>query len=292
MINLAKKGALVTQVDNHDLALLVQAALEFEVSLTPKPGLVDRLTNGSHTDMNYDLFIASAQALTPYFTQMAVAGSSLPIGDELRTVIAVIGRRAETAMYAVTNGVNTHKGAIWALGILVTIAAYIEKHQLASEQIFSLSAALVSKIDLNAPQLDYTHGALVTQKYGINGAYTQARNGFKDVQAAIKFRQSLTTGSCEHRALRTLLFLMSTLDDTCVLFRSDLETLKAMQRLAMNANTPDMDELKLAQLTAFCGQKKISPGGSADLLAATYFIMQWSEQRSVCPDNKSVTTGA
>lgn len=116
MINDERKA--VTQ----QLAALVEEALIAEVTLSPKPGLVDALDAGAHSDMDYALFLKSAKTLTP-FEEMAQIAWHHAIDQELRERIAEIGRKAEKAMLIATNGINTHKGAIWAMGLLISVIA-------------------------------------------------------------------------------------------------------------------------------------------------------------------------
>ncbi|MBT1056018.1 triphosphoribosyl-dephospho-CoA synthase, partial [Enterococcus faecium] len=113
MINDERKKAVTQQ-----LAALVEEALIAEVTLSPKPGLVDALDAGAHSDMDYALFLKSAKTLTPFFEEMAQIAWHHAIDQELRERIAEIGRKAEKAMLIATNGINTHKGAIWAMGLL------------------------------------------------------------------------------------------------------------------------------------------------------------------------------
>ena len=115
-------GRPATELSEH-LADLVVAALIDEVTLTPKPGLVDIRSRGAHRDLSWDLMCHSAWALHPTFRAMAVAGQSIANPQQLRESIGRIGRDGEAAMLHATGGVNTHRGAIWALGLLVTAAA-------------------------------------------------------------------------------------------------------------------------------------------------------------------------
>ncbi len=103
------------------IAYSVEKALIAEVELSPKPGLVDAHSTGAHHDMDLSLFLRSAKPLTPFFKQMAIVSWNHPIDQELREKIAEIGRQAEKAMLKATNGVNTHKGAIWVMGLLSSV---------------------------------------------------------------------------------------------------------------------------------------------------------------------------
>ena len=108
------------------LSELAWQSLIAEAELTPKPGLVDGRGSGSHSDLSLDLMRRSADAIAPYFTQMALASGEAPIDTSLRAVVASIGREAEAAMLRATSGSNAHKGAIWVLGLLVCAASLTE----------------------------------------------------------------------------------------------------------------------------------------------------------------------
>src|SRR5580700_6492320 len=105
------------------LASLARQALIAEAELTPKPGLVDRRGSGAHTDLSLDLMRRSAKVLEPFFADMATAAEGRVPDRDLRAELAAIGRDAERAMYKATEGANSHKGAIWILGLLVAAAA-------------------------------------------------------------------------------------------------------------------------------------------------------------------------
>ena len=110
-------GLLATKPRQADVPALAEAALWQELELTPKPGLVDKLNNGAHRDMDHALFVRSIAAITPWFSRFAELGSAhadKPAGEQLR-LLRPMGLACEQAMYAATNGVNTHKGGIFAL---------------------------------------------------------------------------------------------------------------------------------------------------------------------------------
>src|SRR5271154_2013267 len=111
---------------NHALAALAEQALIAEAELTPKPGLVDRRGSGAHNDLSLNLMRLSATSLRPFFAAMGAISTGRDLDTSLRRDLAAIGRDAERKMYQVTGGVNTHKGAIWNLGLLVAAAARSE----------------------------------------------------------------------------------------------------------------------------------------------------------------------
>jgi triphosphoribosyl-dephospho-CoA synthetase len=100
------------------LGRLAARALRDEATLTPKPGLVDMRGGAPHDDMDVTTLLASADALTLPITSCAEAAASLPLGRDLRAEIGAIGRAGEQRMLGATGGVNTHRGALWVLGLL------------------------------------------------------------------------------------------------------------------------------------------------------------------------------
>ena len=261
------------------LADLAVDALIDEADLSPKPALVDRRGNGAHTDLHLGLMHASALSLWPAFKEMADAAIAFgEIGLPLREAVGRIGREGEQAMLATTGGVNTHRGAIWALGLLVTAAA-LDCSNTTAAAVTVRAARLALLDDRNAPR-PLSHGAQVAQRYGARGAREEAQLGFPAViqRALPQLRRSRAAGHGEQNArLDALLAIMTRLADTCVLYRAGEAGLRTMQQgaravldaggsasLAGRRRLHELDE-QLIALNA-------SPGGAADLLAACLFI--------------------
>ena len=270
---------------------VLQALLD-EVTLTPKPGLVDLRSRGAHTDLNWALMCHSACVLEPVFAAMADAGARSEDDDLLRQRIGAIGRDGEALMLAATGGVNTHRGAIWALGLLVTAAA-LEPDNCSAGQL-TLRAAKLALIEDRNVVAQQSHGAQVAQRYGAMGAKEQAQLGFPAVmqKGLPQLQCSRANASGEQNArLDALLAIMTTLADTCVLYRSGLEGLNAMQQgaqrvLDAGGSASLAGRRRLHELDQQLLQLNASPGGAADLLAACLFIDSLepalgSESRSV-----------
>uniref|UniRef100_UPI00197E4C21 triphosphoribosyl-dephospho-CoA synthase n=3 Tax=Metapseudomonas otitidis TaxID=319939 RepID=UPI00197E4C21 len=152
-------------------------ALINEADLTPKPGLVDRRGSGAHSDLHLGLMHASALSLWPCFRQMAEAAlQHREVGAPLREALGRIGREGEAAMLATTAGVNTHRGAIWALGLLV--AAWALEPDSRDARAIALRAARIALIDDPAAPAPRSHGAEVCRRYGVRGAREEAQLGF------------------------------------------------------------------------------------------------------------------
>ncbi|MCF7537913.1 triphosphoribosyl-dephospho-CoA synthase [Pseudomonas petrae] len=261
------------------LADLAVDALIDEADLSPKPALVDRRSSGAHTDLHLGLMHASALSLWPAFKQMADAAMAIgEINPLLRLTIGRLGREGEAAMMRTTNGVNTHRGAIWALGLLVTAAA-LDRRDLFPEGVSRRAGQLALIEDRHQPS-NHSHGQAVAQKYGAKGAREQAQAGFPAVtQTGLpQLIRSRAAGHGEQNArLDALLAIMTTLSDTCVLYRAGEEGLHAMQHgaqrvLDAGGSATLSGRRALNQLDQQLLSLNASPGGAADLLAACLFI--------------------
>ena len=256
------------------LADLAVDALIDEADLSPKPALVDRRGNGAHTDLHLGLMHASALALWPAFKEMAEAALEIgEVGVPLREAIGRIGREGEQAMLVTTNGVNTHRGAIWALGLLVTAAALQPKS-------VALCAARLALLDDRYAPTPLSHGAQVAQRYGARGAREEAQLGFPSVlqRGLPQLHKSRANGHGEQNArLDALLAIMTELADTCVLYRAGEPGLHAMQAgaqavLDAGGSASLSGRRRLHELDQQLIALNASPGGAADLLAATLLL--------------------
>ncbi|MDG9884259.1 triphosphoribosyl-dephospho-CoA synthase [Pseudomonas sp. GD04058] len=264
----------------HWLADAAVDALIDEADLSPKPALVDRRGTGAHHDLHLGLMHASALALWPCFKEMAEAALALgEVGLPLREALGRIGREGERAMLATTGGVNTHRGAIWALGLLVAARALGEPGEDASA--VAARAGRIALIDDRfAPRQPDSHGLQVQRRYGARGAREQAQSGFPAVlgHGLPQLRASRSRGAGEQNArLDALLAIMATLDDTCVLWRAGPQGLHAMQQgaraiLDAGGSASLAGRRRLSELDASLLALNASPGGAADLLAACLFL--------------------
>jgi triphosphoribosyl-dephospho-CoA synthase len=261
----------------EQLARLARQVLVAEAELTPKPGLVDRRGSGSHTDLSLDRMRRSARTIAPYFAEMAFAAAVAPMDQALRATVAAIGREAEAAMLRTTAGSNAHKGAIWVLGLLVCAAS--QSADLNPEGIARNAGYLARLPDRARPQV-VSHGEFVRNRYGATGARGEACANFPHVIAngLPALRAARRAGRTEQDSrLIALLQIMSHLDDTCVLYRGGAEAQELVHRgstQVLDVGGPGTSEGNAALLDldlAFV-RRRISPGGSADLLAATLFL--------------------
>lgn len=268
----------------NQIGLLARDALVAEVMLSPKPGLVDQWNNGSHSDLTVELMVRSANCLAPYFAQMAAEGQRYHSDQTtdsllaLREKIGRIGRDAESQMMMVTNNVNTHRGAIWALGLLATSAGMLGEN--ATSNDLCVVAGRIACLPDQFVKQTWSKGLKATRQYQINGAREQAQNGFPAIldiafPALITSRQN---GDSEpHAQLNALVALMAELTDTCVLSRSGMKGLKLMQQgandiIRVGGVATESGFSKLIELNRDMVAINASPGGAADLLAATLFV--------------------
>ena len=269
------------------LARLAVTALIDEAQLTPKPALVDRRSSGAHRDLDLAAMLRSAHALEPTFAALARTARGRAPSAALRSELAQIGRAGEHAMLLATGGSNAHRGAIWIVGLLVAGAAIhsaqsdLEANTLNAHAapICSLAAQIACFPDRFAVAID-SNGERVRQRYRVGGARREAQDGFPHVvdiglPALVAARQR---GIDEDAArLDTLLAIMASLDDTCLLHRAGLPGLHAGRTgashvLALGGSSTTPGRAALAALEHTLLSLNASPGGAADLLAATLFI--------------------
>ncbi len=196
------------------------AALRMELDLTPKPGLIDATDSGAHRDMNYGTMVRSIDALRPYFIRLALLGyrAESPSAEEVIT----LGLEAEKSMFNATGGINTHKGALFSLGLMTVVACheYYTHNSITANGLRRGIAALAGQL----PYDENTHGSKVRREHGLKGALDMAREGYEDVFEIWRpfLHEHIPD---EYGPLRTLLKIMTTLDDTNVCHRRGTEGL-------------------------------------------------------------------
>lgn len=246
------------------VADLAERALRLELDTTPKPGLVDRRDNGAHKDMDYALMSKSISALRPYLTRLAVESAK----DIDPAKIKEIGIEAEKAMLKATGGVNTHKGALFCIGLSVAAASYLASTT-GSVEAYSFKE-LVSRAASEIPSARGTHGAEAKRSFKAVGALENARAAYPELFADwLPYYRSLE--SDPFRCHKTLLHIMTTLDDTNILHRRGAEGLAHAEAEAARL-LEDFSESGLSSLNKDFIRENISPGGSADMLSLTIFI--------------------
>lgn len=246
------------------VADLAERALRLELDTTPKPGLVDRRDNGAHKDMDYALMSKSISALRPYLTRLAVESAK----DIDPAKIKEIGIEAEKAMLKATGGVNTHKGALFCIGLSVAAASCLACSTGAVEA-YSFKE-LVSRAASEIPSARGTHGAEAKRSFKAVGALENARAAYPELFTDwLPYYRSLEGDP--FRCHKTLLHIMTTLDDTNILHRRGAEGLAHAEAEAARL-LEDFSESGLSSLNKDFIRENISPGGSADMLSLTIFI--------------------
>lgn len=246
------------------VADLAERALRMELDTTPKPGLVDRRDNGAHKDMDYALMSKSISALRPYLTRLAVESAK----DIDPAKIKEIGIEAEKAMLKATGGVNTHKGALFCIGLSVAAASNLASAT-GSVQVYSFKE-LVSRAASEIPSARGTHGAEAKRSFKAVGALENARAAYPELFTDwLPYYRSLEGDP--FRCHKTLLHIMTTLDDTNILHRRGAEGLAHAEAEAARL-LEDFSESGLSSLNKDFIRENISPGGSADMLSLTIFI--------------------
>ncbi len=242
---------------------LAERALRIELDTTPKPGLVDREDNGAHKDMDYALMFRSISALRPYLTRLAVESAD-GVGPEM---IKETGIEAEKAMLKATGGVNSHKGALFCIGLSVAVASHLACAEGAVRE-YSFKG-LVSRAAADIPVAEGTHGAEAKKSFKVSGALENARRAYPELFADwLPYYRSLKNDP--YRCHKTLLRIMSTLDDTNILHRRGAEGLARAKSEAARL-LEDFSESGLSSLNRDFISEGISPGGSADMLSLTIF---------------------
>ncbi|MEN6315354.1 MAG: triphosphoribosyl-dephospho-CoA synthase CitG [Clostridiaceae bacterium] len=271
------------------------ASLLFEVSATPKPGLVDRLNQGAHSDMDFFSFMASSAALSPYFYKCAEKGAQFSKTQSSRLEMLFeslrpLGLTAEKAMYQATGGANTHKGLIFSIGIICAAAAvcYLKDngHEVDPEGICDTVSLMtqgicVRELDSLGKKNNLSHGEMIHIKYGARGIRGEVENGFPTVRnyALPVFNRLKEAGGCSFNDIlvQTLLHIMAVNEDTNVLARQDRDTLEYVRNCARSAIdaggilTQEGTRMVDAMDRDFI-ERNISPGGAADLLAVTIML--------------------
>ena len=288
------------------IAHLATQALQAELDTTPKPGLVDKDNNGAHRDMDYALMQLSINTLHPYFVRLAFLGFADTLPSH--TVIRDAGIEAEKAMLEATNGVNTHKGALFSMGLAVVAAAYEEKKAAANKEVrgkereeeyLSSLQLTIKALAASFPDTSGTHGSKAKQLSNgtttIKGALDNAREGYEKLFAEwLPFYNERRKSHDAHALHKTLLRIMCDLDDTNVIYRTNVVTAEEVKQearallasfeeayaaedkekcaSAIEEKCASAELLALKDMDRRYTERNISPGGAADMLSLTVFI--------------------
>jgi triphosphoribosyl-dephospho-CoA synthase len=265
-------------LDVRAIAASALHCLLLELETWPKPGLVSHVDTGSHDDMDADTFRVSAAAIGPFFHALADAGARGCGMGRLR----VIGLDAEAAMLAATSGVNTHRGAIFGLGLLCAAAGAKASGRI--DPKLSLGAAVARLWGggiLDGPVLLHSHGGGARRRFGAGGARMEAAQGFPSVYEvglpALRTGALDAPDNAEAARVEACFALIAALEDTNLLHRGGLPGLRFARRAARQflneggVGRPGWRERAQSVHECFIA-RWLSPGGSADLLAMTLFV--------------------
>ena len=248
------------------LAHLACNALQQELDTTPKPGLVDQHDSGAHADMDYRLMQRSIHALRPYFVKLAQTSLQ---GNTDYATISAIGIEAERAMLAATHGVNTHRGALFSMGLAVVQGSKMTKCQ--SNKASDLQAGII-RLANQFPDTRDTHGSRAVSQYHAKGALAMAREGYEQLFTDwLPLLRNLKDQGDPYAHHKTLLRIMSQIDDTNILHRRGAEVAQQVKTEAARL-LADFSPEQLETMNRRFIAENISPGGAADMLALTIFI--------------------
>ena len=260
---------------------LTQAIL-LEVSTHPKPGLVTRLSNGAHKDMSIFTFMMSSAVLSKAFNDLQDIGQAhRGTLAELFCKLRSYGVGAEAELLRVTKGVNTQRGILFAGGIVSAVSGYAMNMGLSRDALLpmikEMAAGLVARELKNLNHAAMTAGEKLYYKYGITGIRGEVENGFPSVvnYGLPALEDAFDKGATINDALvHALISLMTVVEDSNVIWRTDYDTLLEVQRIAKNILSlgsvfTEKGRMAIAETERYFLQRRISPGGSADLLSVT-----------------------
>ncbi|MFH2113935.1 MAG: triphosphoribosyl-dephospho-CoA synthase [Spirochaetota bacterium] len=318
-VSMPEPGLTIGHLATRAAGIAVRALLR-EAEAGPKPGLVDRVGPGVHTDMDISHFRLSAAVLKPFFASITLESALFMAGitqtrqDEaddsagLAETLRNLGLEAESAMLAATGGVNTHKGAIWTIGLLcAAIGARMGSRSKAitgfpqppapdlfNAEAVCAQAAVLAQAILTAGGIPgtairtiplpgvTTKGLAARQAYGLRTARDEALEGFPSIRAgALSLARSLRNSTVpeDGKVISVLLAVMRRADDTCIVARGGLPALRMAQSSAsqvLDCGGPHSKAGSILYRTMVADFKEgfLSPGGSADLCAATLFLAE------------------
>jgi triphosphoribosyl-dephospho-CoA synthase len=259
------------------VADLAHGALIGELETWPKPGLVSPIDSGSHDDMDAGTLRRSAAAIRPYFAELVSAGSRGATMGELRA----IGLRAEAAMLRATGGVNAHRGAVFALGLICAAAGALGEAPASAEARAEAVGRLWGDAIARAPASLTSHGGRAARRYGVGGASAEAAAGFPTIRAVglptLRSSRTCAPGDPEATRVQCFFALLAVVDDTNLLHRGGAAGLTSARGAAAaflatgGIAAPGWQDRAIAIHRDFVAAR-LSPGGCADLLAATLLL--------------------
>ncbi|MDY3903499.1 triphosphoribosyl-dephospho-CoA synthase [Peptoniphilus sp.] len=265
-------------LNSNIIARLSTYALIYEVSLSPKPGLVTLLDTGAHVDMDYIDFLNSALVLHDYFKIAYELGekSSGEDYDELRKFGIIYEKKMKDA----THGANTHKGIIFSLGLMVYATAIeIKRKNFSYEKVISRVSYLNRGITRELNKKTATsHGEENYKKYGVKGIREEAEEGFSKALMGLKFlKEAEKSVNFDYALTGTLYYYMSFIEDSNIIKRGGLEGLKFLKESANYVLTNKLYKtscgmMEIEKINKEFKRRNLSPGGCADFLILTLYF--------------------
>jgi len=260
----------------------IQAML-CEVAAFPSPGLVSPISKGAHTDMDHYSFIESTSILSKYMVLFAQEGFSIKTPKEICCAIRIIGIEAEKEMFKATNGVNTHKGIIFLLGIGCAAVAKVmfdKKSFIDIKEIIKQMTVGIVRDELSHMKKDKitSNGEKLFLKYNVEGIRGQVERGIPLVfDYSLRVYKENKDLKLNDRLIHTLISIMQHCEDSNVLHRHSMDTLKEVKQksvciISLGGMTTQSGKDVIAELDKEFIKRNISPGGSADILAVTIFF--------------------
>jgi triphosphoribosyl-dephospho-CoA synthase len=265
----------------HAIGHAATLALYDELALTPKPGLVTLIDSGSHADMDAHTFMRSLFALRSYFVRIAALGAQGAALHELEQC----GIEAEARMLAATGGVNTHRGAIFMLGLLCAAAGAASRCGRALHPSLlrgTLRSRWGAALQDRARRTPTLPGGIAARRYGLRSASAEAAAGFpvlfETALPAMRTAQARLVGR-QHVLLDTLFNIMAVLDDSNLAHRGGIAGLRHAQRQARRflaaGGAAQIGGMAAARdIADDFVRRRLSPGGAADTLAAACWMQR------------------
>ena len=263
----------------------------FEVSASPKPGLVDRYNSGAHSDMDFFTFIRSSSVLASYFYNCTKAGIDFSGSDykDLLIDIRPIGIKAEKDMFKATAGINTHKGIIFSMGIIAAAAGSLFKESSRdafsfteiSNRVILISHGITKELNNVHNKEELTYGEKLYIKYGTKGIRGEVESGFQTaINTSLPILEKLIFEEIYHIndiLIQVLLNLMAYTEDSNVLGRHNMEVLnyvqeKSKKAIKLGGYFTEEGKRYIESMDKEFIDRNISTGGSADLLAVSLMM--------------------
>ena len=273
------------------LGTIAASATLAEVFTAPKPGLVDRFGPGSHRDMDFCTFLLSACALAPYWPKQALTGLNGVSPGEALLCLRKTGLEMDSAMYAATSGVNTHKGLIFALSLLLYGAGrcLFLGSDLTPENITSEASGAVrgccdrelGSLAGGVPGRKLSSGEKIFLEHGLTGIRGEAERGFPTIMrhGVTSYKEALARGASPNdSALFCLFNLMMHGEDTNIVARKGFRFWKdeypgLVMSLLRHKPPYSMEAINaFHDADVFFSESGISPGGAADMLSCSIFL--------------------